>query len=72
MNNYLLDGRTLSVNIATIRGKDRDVNSTVDNSWKTAPPPRRDKNKDGTLNTKQRKNTDASNSKRSWTEWAGK
>ncbi len=66
-----MDGRILTVSHATPRGlEDRiesEENETVDDSWKTAPPPRRGSDK----NSSAKKKGSTNSTRRSWDQWAG-
>lgn len=60
LNGFEYCGRILTVNLATARGSENQ--RSVDQSWKTAPPPRNG-------NNKNQNNNQTQNKKKSWTSW---
>jgi hypothetical protein len=78
MNGKVIDGRPLTVSAATARGgaENDDSKVDIDNSWKTAPPPRNSKQQ-GRGGGSGRGGGGASqggaragSDKKSWTDWA--
>jgi cold-inducible RNA-binding protein len=62
------ESRVLTVNFATIRGSSQ-TESAEDNSWKTAPPPRKQGSKQ--QNDSSTAKRDSAKKQKSWTSWAG-
>ena len=71
LDGSMFEGRTLTVNRATLRGADNQINKK-DKSWVTVPTqPKNNRTSNNKTSTNVNNNSSNLNGRKSWDQWAG-